>query len=472
MLRVLFIDRSNPVFVALIRSLAEEIRDLPVQLVFLSDKERSAVLGNLEIINVYDVQQRKSIAELERDYGFSVHRALVPERAFFDYSTFRRCQRYSDLSLDEIGRRILPYLNAFDFLIREKIDMIIEGQADTFIPSLAGRIAAYYGKPFYMNSIFYWWPDGLLFADRMDQTSSEIDRLYLEYRADPTKIDRQRLAAVFAEKRFKAPRTGYDWKMRIRQVRARLSSFEPPSPRNWICRRLSAVVARFAIRNLVKSYDRPQPGEEYVLYPLHVSPEAMLLGSSPELADQFGLIKNISMNLPFGVRLYVKEHPGQNLGLGLDYGFYRRLTSLPNVRYLEASADLNGMLSDSSCLAVAVINGTVGLEAAMQFHKPVFVFGAALFGAADCFIKPKNFSDLHQSIQDIRSGRFVFDEEALSAILQAIDASVVRADVDFSETETWSEGARAGNAIYRQFLLKCLSAKDAAQAAPILPEAE
>jgi hypothetical protein len=458
MLRVLLIDRSNPLFIKLVRSLADEIRDLPVQILFLSGKERSEIAGNIEIINVRDVQQRKSIDELERDYGFSIHHALVPERAFFDYSSFRQCQRYSDLSIDEVGERILPYLNAFDVLIREKVDMVIEGVADTFIPSLAGRIARFYGKPFYMNLVYYWWPDGLFFTDRMDQTSSEIDRLYYKYLTEPTKIDRERLDSLFSRKRVKVPATSYDWKMRMQQLGARMNSFEPLSFGNWVCRRVNAVFAKFAIRSLVKSYDGPQPGEEYVLYPLHVSPEASLLGSSPELADQFSLIKNMSMNLPFGVRLYVKEHPGQNLGFGLGYGFYRQLTSLPNVRYLKASADLNGMLSDSNCLAVAVINGTVGLEAAMHFRKPVFVFGAALFAAADCFIKPKNIRDIYQGIQDIRSGRYKFDEDALYAMLAAIDASVVQADVDFSEAATWSDVARSSNAIYRQFLLKRLAA--------------
>src|SRR3982074_3611349 len=72
--------------------------------------------------------------------------------------------------------------------------------------------------------------------------------------------------------------------------------------------------------------------EKFVLFPLHVTPEATLLGSVPELADQFALIKNLSMNLPVGTLLYVKERPHQQVGLGLDYGFYRRVLSLPNVK--------------------------------------------------------------------------------------------------------------------------------------------
>src|SRR5262249_3094955 len=155
-----------------------------------------------------------------------------------------------------------------------------------------------------------------------------------------------------------------------------------------------------------------------------ILPEATLLGSAPEIADQFGLIKNISMSLPFGVRLYVKEHPAQQLGTGLDYGFYRRLMSLPNVRYVPASADVRNILRHRGCLAVAVINGPVGLEGAMNFRKPVFVFAPALYGAADCFLKPKNFGEFFTQVEGIRNGEFTFDEDALYAMLQAIDDSV------------------------------------------------
>ncbi len=452
MLRVLLIDRSNPVFVRSIRALAEAVRDLPVRLVFASDKEPSSVDGNIEIVNIHDVPQTTDIRALENDCAFSVHRALIAERAFFDYSSFRRCQRYSDLEIEDIDRLITPYINAFDYLIREKTDLVLEGLADNFMTSLCVRIAGHYKKPFFMGMAYYWWPDGLIFADRINQTSSEIDRRYADYRADPTKIDRERMDLVYAEKRYRPVASGYDLKMRLQQLWARRTSYEPFSVTNWICRRASAMVSRLAIRHLLHAEEKPRD-EEFVLFPLHVLPEATLLGSAPEIADQFSLLKNLSMHLPFGVRLYVKEHPAQQLGFGLDFGFYRRLTSLPNVRYFKASANLNELLTHKGCLGVAVINGTLGLEAAMTYRKPVFVFGSALYGAGDCFFKPKSFSEFFVQIQSIRSGEFKFDEEALYAILQALDDAVTRSDVDFSQSKNWTEVALGGVPILRQFLV-------------------
>ena len=154
-----------------------------------------------------------------------------------------------------------------------------------------------------------------------------------------------------------------------------------------------------------------------------------MVGRAPELADQFGLIKNISINLSYGVKLYVKEHPHAEFSLGLDYDFYRRLTTLPNVRIIRGDAGLDPFLSHPRCLAVAVINGTVGLDAAMK-RKPVFVFGRAYYGVADCFLKPSNFEEFYAQLISIQRGEFQFNERAWYAMLKAFDASIVRADVD------------------------------------------
>ena len=63
-----------------------------------------------------------------------------------------------------------------------------------------------------------------------------------------------------------------------------------------------------------------------------------------------------------------------------------------------------------------MINGTVGLEAAIQY-MPVFVFGLALYSAAKCFFKPKDFDDFFKQLREVRSGNFHFDEATLCAIL-------------------------------------------------------
>lgn len=432
MIRVLFIDRSWPLVAELVQNFAELVRGSDIHVLFLSDKQPSGISRNLETINIRDVPQRRSLEEMQAGFSFSLHKTLVPERAFYDYSSFRRSQCYSRLNDDEIAERVTPFANAIDVVIREKADLVMEWFPDCFIPSLAGKIAAHYGKPFRMILQHYWWSDGAFFIDRTDLTSADVDRKYRDSYDNPDQCDREKLDNLFKAKKtlyaFSSSEM-YTLPMRVRLVMNRRKSYEPPSLRNWVVRRISKVCSAALIRALIPRYTEPRD-EPFVLYPLHTSPEAALLGSYPELADQFGLIKNISMNLPYGVKLYVKEHPLADLGLGLDYDFYRRLNTLPNVRIIRGDTRLDKLLAHPRFIAVAVLTGTVGLDAAVK-RKPVFMFGRALYAAADCFIKPTDFEDFHAQVMAIMRGEFRFNERALYAMLNALDASIVRADVDF-----------------------------------------
>ncbi len=451
MFNVLLIDRSNSATFELAVHLANNINNRDVKILFLSDKEPSSIKANLEVINVSDIPQSTSLATLQEQYNFSLHKTLVTERAFFDYSSFRKTQCYANFTLDEVYRIATPYINALDYLIRERVDLVIEGLADNFMTSVAGMIAKHYHKKFFMAYMYYWWTNGLLMVDRMDQTSSVVDEKYKYCLDNPAQLDRAMLDSFYGRKVLQPyfPST-YTFRSRIAQVLNRSKSYEPISIKNWILRRLAWLISKLQIK-LFLSFERELKSERFVLFPLHVTPEAALLGSAPELADQFSLIKNLSMNLPAGVFLYVKEHPYQQMGLGLDYGFYRRVQALPNVRLYDASISAESMYCDSNCLAVAVIIGTVGLEAAIK-KIPVFVFGRPIYHAGDCFIKPKNFDDFFLALKTIINKEYSFNETALYAILQALKESVIPAEVDFTKARNWLELGYLGNANTAMFI--------------------
>lgn len=439
-LRVLFIDRAWPVVMQVVQDFAAAVEP-GVLVTLLSDKEPSAQLGNLAVLNIRDVPQQRSLAELQDLYPFSLHRALIPERAFYDYSSMRRSQCYSRLSERQIERLITPYVNAFDYAIREKADLVMEWYPDCFIPALAGRIASFYGKPFRMFLQHYWWSDGAFFIDGLDLTSSTIEQRYKQhYTGGVSSAERARLDEVFHTKKTLygfSHSEMYTFAMRLRVVMNRMKSYEPFSAVNWLQRRVSRRWSSIMIRSFVRRETLPG-SERFVLYPLHISPEAALLGNTPELADQLGLIKNISMHLPYGVKLYVKEHPYADLGGGIDYSFYRRLTALPNVCIMRGDASLNALMDHPGLLAVAVINGTLGLDAALK-RKPVFVFGKPIYRMADCVLRPADFDEFHAQLHAIAAGKFRFDEAALYAMLAALDGSIVRADVDFLRCRTAQE---------------------------------
>jgi hypothetical protein len=438
MFNVLLIDRSNSAFVDLAMHLAQIVSDPQIRILLLSDKEASGTKGNLEIVNVHDVPQSASIQGLQNKYGFSLHKALVPERAFFDYSSFRKSQCYSDLSLEQIYRIVTPYVNALDYLIRERVDLVIEGLADNFMTSAAGRIADHYGKKFYMTFMYYWWKNAVLFVDRIDQTSTVVDERYEYHLGRLTELNRAALKETFRQKAVNLNFSrGYTLASRIRQAWNRKSSYEPLSLTNWVLRRLFWLISKVKIRLFVQ-FEQQVTAEKFLLFPLHVTPEASLLGSVPELADQFALIKNLSMNLPVGTLLYVKEHPHQQVGLGLDYGFYRRVLSLPNVKLYGPGVSAETLYCDPKCLAVVVISGTLGLEAALR-GVPVFVFGRPIYHRGDCFIKPQSFDEFFAHVKSLIESQYRFDEGALYALLQALQDGSCSADVDFTQAKSWLE---------------------------------
>src|SRR5690606_12929500 len=77
------------------------------------------------------------------------------------------------------------------------------------------------------------------------------------------------------------------------------------TPRWVLKQRAQRVVNDYATRDL---FEKPVPGERYVLFPIHFQPEASTLVRGPYYLDQASLIEDIAKSLPVGYRLYVKEH--------------------------------------------------------------------------------------------------------------------------------------------------------------------
>lgn len=451
---ILFYDHNWSHIARLVGIFANLVQESGLHVILLSDKQASQINGNLEIINISDIPQNKTLVDLQGQYSYSLHRALITERAFYDYSSFRRSQCYSRLTEEQIAQKITAYVNALDYVIRERVDLIIEWFPDNFLSSVAQMVAAHYKKPFSVFLPHYWWKDGALILDRMDMTSSVIDRNYEMFYESPDLLDIENLRKVYSKKHtlfFFKQSEMYRLKDRLQLILNRQNSYQPVSLRNWIVRRTSTAVSAAMIRTFVPLLEHVPENESFVIYPLHISPEAALLGTTPELADQFGLIKNISMNLPYGVKLYVKQHPCEHLGLGLDYDFYRRLTTLPNVRIFGRKANLNAMLDHPRFIAMVILAGTAAIDAALK-RKPVFVFGRSYFSIADCFIKPLNWQDFYNQLTLIMQGKFQFNDRALNAIIGALDKSVVRADIDLTAHGNTTDMASQLPYIWRSYV--------------------
>lgn len=125
-------------------------------------------------------------------------------------------------------------------------------------------------------------------------------------------------------------------------------------------------------------FERPEPGEKFVFFPLHFQPEMTTLVLGPYAVNQVAVVENLAKTLPIDHRLYVKEHKA-SLGRR-EMGYYRRLRSIPNVRLISPYADSHDLITQSS--AVCVISSTVGWEA-LLYEKPVVSIGDVFYNAYD-----------------------------------------------------------------------------------------
>ena len=155
-----------------------------IKTILITDKSPSRVDGAFEVINVRDMVAPKPLSELQKTFDFSIYRALVAERAYFDYTTFDNSQCYSRVNLKEIESLIAAYVNVLDDVIKNRADLVIGHMADNAIAALAMNIAAQYGTPYAAPFLYYWWSNGFMFANRPDQTSSDVDALYHYYYAN------------------------------------------------------------------------------------------------------------------------------------------------------------------------------------------------------------------------------------------------------------------------------------------------
>lgn len=173
---------------------------------------------------------------------------------------------------------------------------------------------------------------------------------------------------------------------------------------------------------LKKSYaavsSRPQPGEKYVFYALHLQPEASI-DNRGLISSQLWCIKSLSEALPEGWALYVKEHPMEFSLADFNHGrffhmshnvewfrskqFYAEILRMPNVRLIAIDEGSVGLIDRAQ--DVATICGTVALEAIMQ-RKPLFVFSdetCVVSRTADVF-RVHSMGEVKESLAWVASG--------------------------------------------------------------------
>lgn len=157
-------------------------------------------------------------------------------------------------------------------------------------------------------------------------------------------------------------------------------------------------------------------GKKYILFALHLEPEATITGMT-EMESQLVAINMLSQCLPKGWNLYVKEHPHQywgNTDWGYDaflYGtpiyktrrFYQEINKLENVSIINIDANIDILMEKA--VAIATMSGTIASEA-IEEKKPVILFSTQeyFYKYVQDILKVRSYEDCKNAIKKLEKG--------------------------------------------------------------------
>jgi hypothetical protein len=432
---VLFLGKSDRRIETWARAHAALLAPSGGKVIFVAPYGENYVDGNFVFVNCFSTPRILSLEELQRLAHMSLNRALACDRSLTDYSSSTSYGSYSRYTPAQIEELLHAVGNTIAKHIRE-VDYCIDGLFDNFITPLAFFFAQSFGVKMYLIRLWHYWHDRFHLVDLPGYCSAAVNRYYGRYleRLRPEmypRIEREFLAAKFRIGAFAHEGLG----LRAQIVRDKWLSYERPALRNFLRRRLSRIVGSVWARGLRFTPQAARP-TRYVVFALHVMPEASILGTDPEIADQFSLIRRLSLNLPAGVQILCKAHPGDRFGRDIEIGLARRLCSLHNVSLVPETEGIGSFLDDEHCLAVATINGSVALEAVMS-DKPCFLFGKGLFAIADCFLSPKTDQEFFEQLRALVERRYTIDKIALGAIILSMKRASIAGTLSLKNPGTW-----------------------------------
>lgn len=146
-----------------------------------------------------------------------------------------------------------------------------------------------------------------------------------------------------------------------------------------------------------------------VFFPLHYEPEVSLSIYGTACQNQFHVLQQISLSLPHSSILIVKEHP-RSIGQR-PASFYKQLSSLPNLAFVDPRISSTDVLNCSSL--VSVISSSVSTEAICK-QIPVIHFGEIpLQGINDSMVLHAHDTNTFKEAFNSLSSGYRYDHSSL-----------------------------------------------------------
>lgn len=359
--------------------------------------------ANEELVN------KTNILDLEKEFPeCNFWRIAVVERKMTEYSFLAGTEPHSNYSIEEIDKIIKELVLFYKYVIeKHNITAAFNQVSDNMHSHAVYELAQHYGIPALSLGFGTYWLKGKFYPqDHVSFKSSLLGEVYeyfcshFEEKVAPIEKALDAKINEIREKDASKSLPGFfhskNWKSMTknaaRTIRLNIGGFSlsKPDPKEVyykietkpaIRAYLDRLYNDFQKKRIVKKFDLPN--EPFVFFPLHLQPEAILLGASPGYLDQLALIRLLSASLPAGYRLVVKDHP--ITGGMHEKEFYQAIQNLPNVCLLDERVNSRDIIAKASL--IATISGTIGFEALIS-GKPALMFGQVYYDCMNTVLKP------------------------------------------------------------------------------------
>lgn len=208
---------------------------------------------------------------------------------------------------------------------------------------------------------------------------------------------------------------------------------------------------------LSRHYSVPAAGEgPYVYYPFHVPHDVQLSVRSKLFYFQEAFVEYLSRILPWGYRLYVKEHPAAIGGHSLRL-LTRLLKTHPNIKLIHPRESSFALIRDAAL--VVTVNSKVGFEAIMQGRR-VLVVGDAFYKGKGLTVDVDSLNTLDRALLGALTGTAPSRDQIVDFVAriftwsypcELFDSSPENVDLAFGslrsylgQQEWWQEPVAAG----------------------------
>ena len=354
--------------------------------------------------------------------GYSVDRHVMPN------SRLARHALSDNMAGTNVIRRMFRF--AFDMLDATKPDLIIAGEWTTPLYYATIMAARTRGIKYLANrnskiisGNFFWTSDLMMFNDRSRNAVKDLARS-----GAPVSSQAQENIIAFRNKPETLGFVGQKWVKRegrgvkgfnlpylrtfASQVRARLRGVphtQPDPALAMLFDQYRAAITKRLHRGYFKSLSEDElKAMRFVYFPLHKEGDVALTFQAPPWYDQANTIRQLSISLPSGFKLLVREHRA-NHGSRSSH-WYRYVSRLPNV-VLVSSFDSQFMFLRHAALVVTE-NGTSGWEALM-LGKPVLTLAESHYDGAALSRYVGDPADLPAAMLELLSRPAVADKEGM-----------------------------------------------------------